>query len=129
MNVDSWPPAIHTPVSDAERAAGDGPEVTAFIEKLCVQVKDSIGGNSGEPLLLRPWQRMLLDDVYARRPDGRRKHRTAIIGMGRKNGKSALGSGIALHALMLGANGGEVYSCAADRDQARIVFGSAKKND
>jgi hypothetical protein len=98
-----------------------------FIESLCVQVKDSIGGRAGSPLLLRPWQKMLLGDVFARRADGRRKHRTAIIGMARKNGKSALGSGIALHALMLGSNGGEVYSCAADRDQARIVFGDAKK--
>lgn len=123
----SWPPALLTPVSDAERAAGDGVEVAEFISGLCVQVKDSVGGLAGEPLSLRPWQRRLLDDVFARRADGRRKHRTAIIGMARKNGKSALGSGVALHALLLGQNGGEVYSCAADRDQARIVFGSAKR--
>jgi hypothetical protein len=125
--VAGWPPSILTPVSDVERAAGDGLEVAEFVESLCVQVKDSIGGRAGSPLLLRPWQKMLLGDVFARRADGRRKHRTAIIGMARKNGKSALGSGIALHALMLGSNGGEVYSCAADRDQARIVFGDAKK--
>ena len=127
MTVAGWPPAILTRVTDAERAAGDGFEVSEFIESLCVQVKDSIGGKAGSPLLLRDWQKMLLGDVFARRADGRRKHRTAIIGMARKNGKSALGSGIALHALMLGSNGGEVYSCAADRDQARIVFGDAKK--
>jgi phage terminase large subunit-like protein len=127
VTVAGWPPAILTSVTDAERAAGDGFEVSEFIESLCVQVKDSIGGKAGSPLLLRPWQKMLLSDVFARRADGRRKHRTAIIGMARKNGKSALGSGIALHALMLGSNGGEVYSCAADRDQARIVFGDAKK--
>ena len=127
MTLAGWPPAVLTSVTDEERAAGDGLEVTEFIESLCVQVKDSIGGRAGNPLLLRPWQKMLLGDVFARRSDGRRKHRTAIIGMARKNGKSALGSGIALHALMLGSNGGEVYSCAADRDQARIVFGDAKK--
>ena len=125
--IDGWPPALLTPVSDAERAAGDGAEIVDFIQALCVQVKDSVGGMAGQPLMLREWQKLLLADVFARRPDGRRKHKTAIIGMARKNGKSALGSGIALHALMLGPTGGEVYSCAADRDQARIVFGSAKK--
>ncbi|CAB4184353.1 COG4626 Phage terminase-like protein, large subunit [uncultured Caudovirales phage] len=123
----SWPPAILTPVSEVERESGDGAEVVSFIEGLCLQVKDSVGGMAGSPMILRDWQKMLLADVFARRADGRRKHRTAIIGMARKNGKSALGSGIALHALMLGPTGGEVYSCAADRDQARIVFGSAKK--
>ena len=123
----SWPPAILTPVSEVERQSGDGAEVVSFIEGLCLQVKDSVGGMAGSPMILRDWQKMLLADVFARRADGRRKHRTAIIGMARKNGKSALGSGIALHALMLGPTGGEVYSCAADRDQARIVFGSAKK--
>jgi len=125
--LSSWPPAILTPVSEVERESGDGAEVASFIEGLCLQVKDSVGGMAGSPMVLRDWQRMLLADVFARRADGRRKHRTAIIGMARKNGKSALGSGIALHALMLGPTGGEVYSCAADRDQARIVFGSAKK--
>ena len=125
--LSSWPPAILTPVSDVERESGDGAEVVSFIEGLCLQVKDSVGGMAGSPMILRDWQKMLLADVFARRADGRRKHRTAIIGMARKNGKSALGSGIALHALMLGPTGGEVYSCAADRDQARIVFGSAKK--
>jgi phage terminase large subunit-like protein len=47
--------------------------------------------------------------------------------MPRKNGKSALSSGIALWGLFMGEAGGEIYSCAADRDQARIVFGDAKK--
>jgi phage terminase large subunit-like protein len=32
-----------------------------------------------------------------------------------------------LSALTLGGNGSEIYSCAADRDQARIVFGTAKR--
>ena len=36
----SWPQAIVTQVTDAERAAGDGLEVSEFIEGLCRQVKD-----------------------------------------------------------------------------------------
>jgi phage terminase large subunit-like protein len=124
--VKGWPPAILTPVPLADRRRGDGASVVEFIEALCPQVKDSIGGNAGEPLVLRPWQRNFMAYLFARRPDGRYRHRIALGGLARKNGKSALGSGIALYGLLTGPRGGEVYSCAADRDQARIVFGSAK---
>lgn len=124
--VNGWPPAILTSVPLADRKRGDGPLVTEFIEALCPQVKDSIGGNAGQPLELRPWQTSLMDHLFARRADGRYRHRIGLVGLARKNGKSALGSGIALYGLLMGPRGGEVYSCAADRDQARIVFGTAK---
>ena len=124
--VKGWPPAILTKVPAADIKRGDGVLVTEFIERLCPQVKDSIGGHAGDPLVLRPWQRNTLGALFARRPDGRLRHRTALVGLPRKNGKSALGSGLGLYGLMLGPNGGEVYSCAADRDQARIVFGMAR---
>lgn len=124
--IKGWPPAILTPVPLADRRRGDGAAVSDFIEALCPQVKDSVGGRAGEPLVLRPWQRELMSHLFARRADKRLRHKVALIGLARKNGKSALGSGIALHGLLMGPRGGEVYSCAADRDQARIVFGSAK---
>jgi len=44
-----------------------------------------------------------------------------------KNGKSALAASMGLAGLTMGGNGSEIYSCAADRDQARIVFGTAKR--
>lgn len=122
----TWPPSILTPVPLADRKRGDGPLIGEFVEALCPQVKDSIGGSAGEPLVLRPWQSDLLAHLFARRPDGRYRHRIGLVGLARKNGKSALGSGIALYGLLMGPKGGEVYSCAADRDQARIVFGSAR---
>jgi phage terminase large subunit-like protein len=44
----------------------------------------------------------------------------------RKNGKSELAAAIALYGLMAdGELGGEVYSAAADKDQASLVFGVA----
>ena len=126
VEVSGWPPAWLSPVALADRERGDGAVAVEFIEQLCPQVKDSIGGRFGEPMLLRPWQRGLVEHLFAKRADGHRLHRRALIGMPRKSGKSALGSGLGLFLLMLGPRGGEVYSCAADRDQARIVFGSAK---
>lgn len=86
-----------------------------------------MGGKAGELVRLRPWQRKLVTALLATDGDDRLVHRTALVGMARKNGKSALGSGLALWGLFLGPDGGEVYSCAATRDQARIVFSSAKR--
>ena len=122
-----WPPSILTPVPPADIRRGDGKRVIEFIETLCPQVKDSIGGRAGEPLLLRPWQRKLMEGMFARRADGRYRSRTAVAYLPRKNGKSALGSGIALYCLLMGPRGGEVYSIAAEKEQARIVFGTAKQ--
>ncbi len=125
--VKSWPPQLLTLVSDDELSASRGWEVSDFINAMCIQTKDTVAGRSGQQIELRPWQDSLLNNIFAVRDDGRFKHRTALVGMPRKNGKSAISSGIALWGLFMGSEGGEVYSCAADRDQARIVFGDAKK--
>lgn len=125
MAARAWPPALLSPTRP--RARSDGPQCAEFIEAFCRITKDSIAGRSGTELVLRPWQRRLLHGLLERRPDGRLKHRQALIGMPRKNGKSALASGVALWGLFCGPDGGEVYSCAGDREQARIVFGAAKR--
>jgi phage terminase large subunit-like protein len=125
--IQSWPPRWITPVAIADRKRGDGPLYTEFAEAVCRVTKDSVAAPAGELLHLRDWQKELLNYALARRPDGRMKHRVALIGMARKNGKSALAASMGLSALTLGGNGSEIYSCAADRDQARIVFGTAKR--
>lgn len=122
-----WPPRWLTKTTPAERKRGDGPYCAQFIDGLCRITKDTIAGSVGEPIVCRAWQTSLLDALFARRGDGRYRHREALIGMPRKNGKSALGSGIALYSLIFGPAGGEVYSCAAEKEQARIVFGMAKR--
>ena len=121
----SWPPAILTPVSQAEIDRGDGQIAGDFIECL-TQTKDTVAGRVGEQLQLRDWQRNLLNHLLAKREDGRFKHRTALIGMARKNGKTTIGSGLALYSLLCGAEGGDIFSAAADRDQARLCFQAAK---
>lgn len=120
-------PAWLTPVSDEERERGDGADFANFVQALCRITKDSIGGDSGTPMQLRPWQVDVTSRLLARREDGRLRHRQALIGMPRKNGKSGLGAGLALFQLIFGPKGGEVYSIAADKEQARIVFGTARR--
>lgn len=122
----SAPPLFLTPVPLADVERGDAPYVNEFVESYCRITKDSVGGPVGELLHMRQWQTNTSGMVYARRPDGRLKHREALIGLPRKNGKSALGSSFGLYGLVMGSPGSEVYSCAADKDQARIVFGVAK---
>jgi phage terminase large subunit-like protein len=48
-------------------------------------------------------------------------------GMARKNGKSGIVAPVALEGLTLSGDGAEVYSAAADRPQAKLVFTAAKK--
>jgi phage terminase large subunit-like protein len=127
LEIKGWPPRWVTPLTEQELADSKGWQVSNFINALCIQTKDTVAGRAGEPLVLRDWQTQLLNNVFAVRDDGMFKHRTALVGMARKNGKSALSSGIALWGLFMGEAGGEIYSCAADRDQARIVFGDAKR--
>jgi phage terminase large subunit-like protein len=121
-----WPPRLCT-LDPKARTRTRGAQAAEFVESYARIVKDSVAGRSGELMVLRPWQRKLLDGLLAEDRSGRLKHRAALIGMPRKNGKSAFGAGIALWSLFLGPNGGEVYSCAGTRDQARIVFGSARR--
>ena len=86
----------------------------------------SKGKVAGGPFRVTPWQGQLLDSVFERRDDGLLRFRRVLIGLGRKNGKSLLGSLIALYGLIEGEPGAEVYSAAGDRKQARIVFDEAR---
>lgn len=122
-----WPPRWLSKTTPAERRRGDGPLAAQFVNDLCRITKDTVAGPVGAPIVLRPWQTGLLDALLARKADGRLRHRQALIGMPRKNGKSALGSGLALFWLLFGPEGGEIYSCAAEKEQAKIVFGMARR--
>lgn len=103
----------------------DGPLIRDFAATFCRHTK---GEWAGQLVTFEDWQASLIDDLFQRRPEGRRKHRIGLIGMPRKNGKSTMGSALAVYGLVgEGEAGAEVYSCAGDRQQARIVFEEAKK--
>ena len=116
-----------TPVSAADIRRGDGADVLEFISVYGKITKDSVAGLTGAPLEPRPWQRELIGRIFARTPDGHRRHRLALVGMGRKNGKTALMAAVALYGLLAEGEGAQVFSCAADRDQARLLFSDARR--
>jgi len=115
---DVWTQAKRRRTPKAEVA-----RVTAFIESLT----HSKGPAAGQPFRLRPWQRAIVEQIYGTLDaDGYRVIRTALIELPTRNGKTELAAGLALYALMGDQEqGGEVYSCAIDTDQASLVFNVA----
>jgi phage terminase large subunit-like protein len=79
---------------------------------------------AGTRFKLRPWQKRFVRAVYATDRDGVRLVRTAVLSMGRGNGKTTLAACLAL-AHIAGPEAeprGEVYSAANDRWQAGRIF-------
>ena len=85
------------------------------------------GELAGTPFVLEPWQSAVVANLFGwKRPDGTRRYRRGMLYVPRKNGKTTLAAGILLYVLFCdGEPGAEIYSAAADRDQARLVFDQA----
>lgn len=115
-----WLPALWTP---RLYPSSDGGRVVDFGESFLHIQK---GMRAGERFVATDWQRWLLTNLFERRPDGLLRYRRSLVMLPRKNGKSLLGSLVGLFSLIEGEPGAEVYACAGDKDQARIVFNEAK---
>lgn len=126
-SIQGFPPRWLSKVPDEDLRRSRGEDISDFAEALCKITKDSIAGHAGEDLVFRPWQRELTRQLFAVKADGTFRHRIGLVGLPRKNGKSAWLSAVALESLVLGAQGGEIYSCAAEKEQAKIVFNTAKE--
>lgn len=84
------------------------------------------GKFAGQPFDLRPWQQKIIRQLFKTRRDGLRQYRTCLLMLPRKNGKTELAAALAIYFLLFdGEKGAEVYSAAADRDQAALVFNVA----
>ena len=99
--------------------------VIAFVQSLTI----TAGADAGKRFRLRSWQKAIIRRVYdPQTADGRRIVRTALLTMARKNGKTGLFAALAL-AHLCGPEAeprGQVYSAAADRNQAAIIFREMK---
>ena len=91
-----------------------------FIESLC----HTKGTWAGKPFALIDWQEQIIRDLFGvLKPNGYRQFNTAYIEIPKKQGKSELAAAVAL--LLLCGDGeerAEGDGCAADRNQAKIVF-------
>ncbi len=82
----------------------------------------------GKPFYLEPWEQAIVANIFGwKRPDGTRRYREVLIYLPRKQGKTTLAAGIVCYVLFCdGEPGAEIYSGAADRDQAMLVFAQAE---
>ena len=87
-------------------------------------LKHTKGSWYGQNFDLLPWQKTIITDVFGTvKENGYRQYNTAYIEIPKKQGKSELAAAVALYLLAGdGEWGAEVYGCAADRQQASIVF-------
>lgn len=87
-----------------------------------------IGEYNGQPFELLDYQRVLIRAAFGwKRADGLRRFRKVFLAIPKGNGKSPLCSGVALLlAAFDNEAGAEVYAAAADKQQARIVFDTAR---
>lgn len=100
--------------------------VFAFFEEV---LKLSEGQFDGAPFQLHPSQAFILGNLFGwKQKNGRRRFRRVYIEQGKGNGKSPLAGGIGLYGLAAcGEAGAQIYSAAAKKDQAAILFADAVK--
>ena len=92
----------------------------SFLKSLC----HTKGKWKGVPFTVLDWQSQAVRDIFGTmRDEGYRQYNTAYLEIAKKQGKSELGAAIALQGLCADDEwAAEVYGCAADRQQASIIF-------
>lgn len=91
------------------------------------------GDFDGKPFVLEDWQAFIVGSLfgwYAQDSDGTwvRRFRNAYVETGKGSGKSPLAAGIGLYGLAADDEAApEIYSAAAGRDQAGILWTDAKR--
>ena len=94
--------------------------VIRFIENL----KHTKGEWFNRPFILLDWQRDIIRNLFGViKADGNRQFTTGYVEIPKKQGKTELGAALALYMLTAdGERGAEIYSCAADRAQASLIY-------
>lgn len=100
--------------------------ILEFAENYCRHSKGKYGG---QPVRLELWEKAILAAIFGFVDiEGNRQYREVLLIVGKKNGKSLLASIIGNYMLAAdGEAGPEVYAVATKRDQAKIIWGEAKR--
>lgn len=86
------------------------------------------GALAGTPFVLEEWQKCVIANLFGWvRVDNKgrlvRRFRKCLLYVPRKNGKTPLAAGICLFVLFCdGERGAQIYSAAADREQAALLY-------
>ena len=115
--------------SHAGRYYFDAEAAAQFCDFFPTFLRHHKGEFANQPFTLLDYQRIVLRTVFGwkRAADGLRRFRKVLVAVPKGNGKSPFGAGTALALLLCDKeDGAEVYSAAADREQAAIVFDTAR---
>lgn len=80
----------------------------------------------GQPFVLQNWQREVLTEVYGTiNENGYRQYNYAYLEIPKKNAKTTTIAGLSVYHLICDGDEGQIYCCAADRQQATLVYKAA----
>lgn len=118
MTVSSWPPPRYSPPLSPDFPS-DGDWLLKLVD-LCWRNDD------GTKMVLDEWQRSLIRHVLEVYPEdhpraGQLRYRECFVSVARQNGKSVIGSILAVYGL-LREKGALVIGLASSADQARIIY-------
>ena len=105
------------------------PEYVEHVLDFVGMLKHTKGPDTGQPIVLQPFQVLLLCGIYGfryKKDHEKRMTTDVIVFIPRKAGKSTLTAVIGLYELAFNEGGAEVFTLATNREQASIVFDAAK---
>ncbi|WP_340395287.1 terminase TerL endonuclease subunit [Paenibacillus sp. FSL E2-0177] len=91
-----------------------------------IQMLHAVDDFYGQPFILLDWQYDILRNVYGTVTErGYRQYQYAYLEIPKKNGKTSLIAAVSLYHLVCDPPGGQIYCCAADKEQAKLVYKAA----
>ena len=105
------------------------PEYVEHVLDFVGMLKHTKGPDTGQPIVLEPFQVLLLCGIYGfryKKDHEKRMTTDVIVFIPRKAGKSTLTAVIGLYELAFNEGGAEVFTLATNREQASIVFDAAR---
>ena len=105
------------------------PEYVEHVLDFVSVLKHTKGPDAGQPIILEPFQVLLLCGIYGfrhKKDHEKRMTTDVIVFIPRKAGKSTLTAVIGLYELAFNEAGAEVFTLATNREQATIVFDAAR---
>lgn len=98
-------------------------EPIEFIQ--CLKLTDDF---HGQPFVLQDWQHDVIWNVYGTVTDqGIRQYQYAYLEIPKKNAKTTTIAALAIYHIYMDGPGGQIYCCAAEREQAALVYRAAKQ--
>ncbi|CAB5222422.1 COG4626 Phage terminase-like protein, large subunit [uncultured Caudovirales phage] len=105
------------------------PEYVDHVLQFVSTLQHTKGPDAGKPIILEPFQVMLICAIYGfrhKKDHTKRMTTDVIVFIPRKAGKSTLTAVLGLYELLFNEAGAEVFTLATNREQATIVFDAAR---